>query len=280
MARIVNKYTPKLIRMNSSDPALGIIDSGLGGLSVVQAITALLPYESVVYVGDQAYVPYSDKTSLVITMRVQKMITFLLRKGVKLIVIACNTATVAAIEVMRKIFPEIPIVGVVPVVKTAAEICGDKKFAVLSTAYTANSMYQRKLIAQYAYDCDVLSISCPELVSYIERGDLSSDALRRDLQIILRPVMQHSINTVVLGCTHFPFIRETIQNILGKQVRLLDSGGAVARQVARVLQHNTILALQGTPRYSFYTTGNAADASRVAAELVSCKIRFEHIVVR
>lgn len=277
MACVVNELAPKLIGIMSSDHPIGVIDSGLGGLTIRRSIVNLLPNESIIYIGDQEFVPYSEKAGTVIIDRIKLLVKYLLRRDAKLIVIACNTATVAAIDITRITFPDVPIVGVVPVIKTAAAVTKTGKFAVLSTSYTANSMYQRKLIQAHAQDCQVMSIPCPTLVTYVEKGDVSSQAMRKDLTRILEPVLHSDIDTVVLGCTHFPFLTESIQRVLGSTIRLLDSGGAVARQVVRVLEQNKALATKSNPVYYYVTTGNAMKVSGVATKLLGESIQFKHV---
>lgn len=264
------------MRMSGQRP-IGLIDSGVGGLSVWEAIVRELPGESTVYVGDQAFVPYSNKSSELITDRVSRLVQFLLAHQAKLIVLACNTATVAALEAIRLLYKEVPLVGVVPVVKTAAEQSRSHHFAVLSTMYTANSPYQRRLIDTFAANCRVESIPCPVFVDDVERGDTDSAIVESHARDLLGQIRGTDIDTVVLGCTHFPFLRPVLQRVVGENVRLLDSGGAVARQVRRVLTHNGTLADGAAVVHEWFTTGDPVSVSSAATGLLRQAVRFAHL---
>ncbi len=258
--------------MNAS---IGILDSGFGGLSIYKSIHTLLPHESTVYIGDHAYLPYGKKSKQQIRARVKKLMKFLINQNVKLIVVACNTATIAGIDQYRIWFPLIPIIGVVPVVKTAAEVTKRNAFAVLSTEFTAKSNYQKKLIKKFAPDAQVYNIGCPNLLSYVEKGIFDSPTINRELRLLLPLRMREEVDVVVLGCTHYPFLRKTIRAIIGKEIQLLDSGGAVARHVARILTHNKIGVKKGTCYHEFYSTG-AKDSSQVASKLLGKKMQVHY----
>ena len=251
---------------------IGIFDSGSGGLSIWRSIISLLPHESTIYIGDHASIPYSTKTEKFIKKRVVMSIQFLLSKQVKMIVIACNTATVSGIEYFRKIFPDVPIVGVVPVVKTAASQSKVKKFGILSTELTAKSPYQQHLIASFASDCEVFSVGNTELVRMIENGQKDSRQMTELLETMLHPLIEKKIDVLVLGCTHFPFVRMAIQSIIGSNVLILDSGEAVGRHVKYILEHEEIQASTKIPTYQFFTTGDAQKVSEVASHLLESPI--------
>lgn len=250
---------------------IGIIDSGFGGLSIYQHIQALLPQHSTIYLGDHAYVPYSAKTKRVIQTRIRKIITFLLSQQVSLIVIACNTATVAGIDMYRKWFPTVPIVGVVPVIKTAVAITKTKNILVLSTPFTASSDYQKKLITQFAGNCTVYNVGCPNLVSYVESGNIYRLVVTKELRAILMSYMKNNIDVIALGCTHYPFLRDQIRAIVGESVHIFDSGGAVARQVVRIVEHNHMKP-EKSPHHEFYSTRQWTEASDIASRLIEKQI--------
>jgi len=247
---------------------IGVIDSGSGGLSIWKDISVLLPNESIIYIGDHAYLPYSEKTTECIQNRVLKLIQFLLNKRVKLIVIACNTATVAGIDLYRQRFPDIPIVGVVPVIKTAATLTRTNNICVLSTKYTAKSNYQMELIKEFAPKATVFAIGSSRLVEYIESESDRTVSIIKELQEILAPVRRRNIDTIVLGCTHFPFIEKEIKKVMGLPLSFLDSGPAVARQVNRILEHNGLYTRNTSAKYVFYTTGNKKKVSIVYNKLL------------
>lgn len=256
---------------------IGILDSGTGGLSVWLSLKKLLPRESLIYFGDHAHLPYSEKTTAYIRKRVIKIIKFFQQQHIKLVVIACNTATVAGINVYRQRFSGLPIIGVVPVVKTASEISKKRRFAVLSTKYTASSQYQHDLIEKFASDCHVINLACPNLVTAIENDEVKGIHVARELRKTLSQIKNSNIDCLVLGCTHFPFLSAAIRDIVGNNIRILDSGGAVARYAQFILVQNKSLASTGKPHYRFITTGDSQKATRVASKLLHQKIKFKKI---
>lgn len=190
-----------------------------------------------------------------------------------MIVIACNTATTAGIDLYRKQFPEIPIIGVVPVIKTAQSLTKTNSFAVLSTSSTAKSAYQKNLIRIFASRCTVFSLGNSQLVAMIEEGKKDTNEVRSLLERILKPLAKKNIDVLVLGCTHFPFLRFVIQDILGPGVAVLDSGDAVARHVKHILEQEQGLSDAGKqPVYSFFTTGDVKKVSAVASDLLGMAI--------
>ncbi len=259
-----------------NDSPIGILDSGLGGLTILKEIRRQIPNESILYIGDQAYQPYGGKSVYVIRQRVKRLITFFLEKQAKLIVVACNTATVAGIDTYRTWFPAVPIIGVVPVVKTAASITKTKHVAVISTPYTAASSYQKWLIRSFANGCTVENIGVLDLAALIEQGKTGGRGTAI-LHRYLDPIMKKNIDVLALGCTHYPFIKETIQTIVGKGVAVIDSGGAVARHTARILDANKLRGREGKPYTVFYTTGDAKNVTRIASKLIGEPIKFTYV---
>jgi len=262
-----------------NDASIGILDSGSGGLSIWKEISSILPCESIMYLGDHGYMPYSNKTTKYIRDRVCHIIQFLSDKKAKLIVVACNTATVAGVEFYRKKFPRVPIVGVVPVIKTATQISRKQRIAVLSTKYTAQSIYQKKFIQQFAMGCEVKVIGSTRLVSLIEKGNLVSCGIGRELQRLLSSIAEENIDVLVLGCTHYPFVRDQIRAIVGESMVILDSGGAVARQVKRILEHNNALANGEGGMYTFFTTGESKQVGRIASALLHREILMNYVIL-
>ncbi len=255
---------------------IGILDSGFGGLSVYQSIVALLPHESTLYIGDHAYLPYGEKSVHVIQQRVLALIRFLIGKNAKLIVIACNTGTVAGIELYRTTFPHVPIVGVVPVVKTAAAISKRRRFAVLSTRFTAESAYQKRLIKEFADGCTVYNFGCLNLVALVEQGMVKGPKIEKELRRILTDKILNDIDVIALGCTHYPFLMPAIRAIVGNDMTVLDSGGAVTRQVARILEHNGIKSKTKKSTHVFFSTGRGGDYSKIASLLLHQKVNVTY----
>jgi glutamate racemase len=235
---------------------IGIFDSGSGGLSILQSLTRLLPIESTVYIGDHQYMPYGEKTPSFIRKRTIQSIQFLLNQQVKLVIVACNAATVAGIDVYRQTFPGVPIIGVVPVIKTAAEVSKTKKILVLSTPSTAKSEYQKNLITTFAPHCEVYSVGNAQLVRLVEEGKQNSTEVRTLLEEIIRPYIAKDVDTIVLGCTHFPFLRSSILRIVGPIIPVLDSGEAVSRHVSRILDKEHLRSEKYDAYHHFFTTGD------------------------
>lgn len=254
------------------DRPIGIFDSGSGGLSVWQSITSLLPHESTVYVGDHAYAPYSTKTQAFIRKRTLLLLRFLLSKRVKALVVACNTATVAGIEYYRHMVPHVPIIGVVPVIKTAAERTKTGTIAVFSTQFTRRSPYQKALIRTFASDKTCIQLASSRLVVHIEKGVLDDPKILSCIRSALKPMKQMNADVLVLGCTHFPFVQKAIQTVAGEDVLLLNSGEPVARHVRRVLEQESLFGGVATPSHAFFTSGDPHTVSVSMTKLLGKKI--------
>ena len=250
---------------------IGILDSGVGGLSIWKEIVKNLPHESTIYLADSINCPYGDRTEDEIYILAKRLVKFLLDKKVKLIVLACNTITVFCIDKLRIDFPNIPIVGTVPAVKTAAELTKSKKIGILSTEPTARSEYQKDLINKFAKGCFVINKGESKLVPYIEKGDTKSEKIKKILRDSLKEFLAKDVDVIALGCSHFPFLKDEIGEIMGDRVKILDSGEAIARQVKRVLINNNHLSLSNNPSHIFYTTGNAKEFSKVSKKLLGDK---------
>lgn len=251
-----------------NNQAIGILDSGVGGLTIWREIVKELPNESTVYLADSKNCPYGERSEDDIYRLAKRLIEFLIDKKVKLIVLACNTITVFCIDKLRIDFPDIPIVGTVPAVKIAAQHSRNKKIGILSTESTAKSKYQKNLIKKFAKDCFVINKGDSELVPYIEKGDTKSEGLKKILRDTLKEFLEKHVDTIALGCSHFPFLRVEIGEVMGQKVKILDSGKAIARQVKRVLTNNNSLTLSNRPSHRFYTTGNAKEFTKVSKKLI------------
>jgi glutamate racemase len=238
-----------------NDKPIGILDSGIGGMTVAKEVITLLPNESLIYIGDSRNTPYGALSAEVIHTYARKMVMSLLQKDVKLIVIACNTITVHCIDDLRREFPQVPIIGTVPVVKSAAERSKSKRIGILSTSQTARSAYQKDLIDTYADGCTVFTHGTDDLVPLIENMVLDGEEMEKVLTHVLEKFKKERVDTLALGCTHFPLVRSSMQRILGKDILLLDSGEAIARHVKRILSKNNNLSTTNKGTYTFYTTG-------------------------
>ncbi|HET9947190.1 MAG TPA: glutamate racemase [Patescibacteria group bacterium] len=254
---------------------IGIIDSGVGGLSVFEEVTRLLPHESVVYLADSAHCPYGTKTPEEITQLSLQLVKTISQHNIKLLVVACNTITVTALDVLRNSFPSLPIIGTVPVVKNAASLTQKKRIGILSTLATAHSLYQKHLIEEFAKELKVINRGTDKLVPLIEQGIITGETITKILKDVLAPFKQEDIDVLALGCTHFPFLRKEIEKELGTQVMLLDSGAAIARQVKRVLAHNSEVSTKKA-QYLFLTTANAQEFTQVIKTLLGKDVSAEH----
>jgi glutamate racemase len=238
---------------------IAVFDSGVGGLSVLRAIQSLLPHESLLYIGDQAHVPYGPRPRAQVQAFAEAITRYLLEQGAKMIVVACNAASAAALHHLRQTFPAMPFVGMEPAVKPAAEQTHTGVVGVLATPATFQGELYASVLERFAQGVQVLQDTCPGLVAQIERGDLSGLETRRILETALNPMLAQNIDTVVLGCTHYPFVIPLIQDIAGPAVRVIDPAPAVARQVARLLElHNLAAPPEQTPNYVYATTGDPA----------------------
>ena len=226
---------------------IGIFDSGIGGLSVLRHIRAQLPNESLCYFSDSGYTPYGEKTEAEIMQRTLVAADNLLQHGVKAIVVACNTATAAAIALLRAHYPELILVGVEPGLKPAVSLTKTGCVGVMATSSTLASSKYQLLCEQIRQTSQVLLINqaCPGLVGLIEKGDITSDAIMELLATYLQPLFDAQVDTIVLGCTHYPFVASSIERIAQSHsqqpIQLVDTGMAIARHLQRLLEQQHLL---------------------------------------
>jgi glutamate racemase len=245
---------------------IGIFDSGVGGLTILQEVKKLLPLENFIFVADQAYVPYGGKTQEQLQFYTDKIMAFLSKKNVKTVIVACNTATVYTIDFLRERY-KIPIIGTVPVVKAVANLTKTKKTAVFSTPATAKSPYLQELIDKFAPNVKVYKIGGTGLEELIEMGDLNNKKIDKILHESLEPLLKKDVDAIALGCTHYPFLKRKITKIVGKKVQVIDSGGAVARRTRMVLENNKILGNKREEDF-YYTTGNKTRFAKAMKSLL------------
>jgi glutamate racemase len=215
---------------------VGVFDSGVGGLTVLREIRALLPHERLFYVADSKHVPYGAKPAPFIRERARAIVRHLTRdRGARVVVVACNTATTHAVDALRTEFPDVSIVGMEPAIKPAARATRSGVVAVLATGATLEGERVASLIERNADGLDVLTQACPGLVECVEAGDLAGPRTVDLLRRYTEPLLGRGADTIVLGCTHYPFLRGTLEQIVGPSVTIIDSGAAVARQTLKVL---------------------------------------------
>lgn len=214
--------------------AIGVFDSGVGGLSVLRSIRTALPREPLIYVADSGYAPYGDKSPEWIQDRSTQILDFLIAQQCKAIVIACNTASVVAAKLLRARY-SLPIIAIEPAIKPAAQQSKNGVIALMATTRTISSPQIHRLCQLHAADKQVILIPCPGLAEQVESGELDHDELPQYLSVKLRPALEQGADTLVLGCTHYPFLLPQIQAIVGSSMHIIEPSEAVAAQVQRKL---------------------------------------------
>ena len=248
--------------MSSAAP-VGVFDSGVGGLSVLGEIRARLPAEALLYVADSGHVPYGEKSPEYIRERCRRIADFLLGQGAKALVLACNTATAAAVAELRERHPGLPIVGMEPAVKPAAAATRSGTVGVLATTGTLKSARFAALLDRFASDVKVITQPCPGLVECVEQGALAAPATRALLESYVQPLLAAGCDTLILGCTHYPFLKPLLRELVPAGVELVDTGAAVARQLERLLAARGLLAAGPAQPARFWSSGEPAALARV-----------------
>jgi glutamate racemase len=252
-----------------SDPRpIGVFDSGLGGLSVLREIRRLLPHEDLFYCADSGHAPYGEKPQALIAARSLELCGFLLEQGAKALVIACNTATAAAAQAIRERWPDVPVIGMEPAVKPATAATKNGVVGVLATTGTLESARFAALLDQFGKEVRVLTRPGVGLVEAVERGEQGSARLFRLLEAHLAPLLAGGADVIVLGCTHYVFLREQVEAIVGPDVRVIDTGAAVARQVERKLAAvNALSERLEAGRERFWCSGDPLAVAPVLEQL-------------
>jgi glutamate racemase len=255
---------------------IGVFDSGVGGLSVLRALRARLPGTPLLYLADSGYAPYGDRTVEDVAQRSALVIEHLLQQGACMVVIACNTATTLAIGDLRARWPQLPIVGVEPGVKPAVLHTRNGRIGVLATRRTIASERLQRLLQDHAAACEVTLQACPGLVDAIESGMLDEEGMFGLLGEFCGPLKAAQVDTVVLGCTHYPFVADTIQRWMGPDVLLVDTADAVAERTAAVWQ-GIATAPGGPGSTRLQTTGDPIVLSRLAARWLGMEQPAERV---
>lgn len=224
----------------SSKP-IGFFDSGVGGLSVLKKTIELMPGENFIYFGDSKNAPYGVKPLEEVKRLTFEAVEFLLSRGCKAIVIACNTATSVAIEDLREVYNNIPIIGIEPALKPAIEVGAQGKILIMATPITLVEKKFNNLVKLYGRNSDISAVPCPGLAELIENGVLSGEELNNYLREKLKEFLNTKISSIVLGCTHYPFIKQEIINIIGKDISIIDGSEGTARELMRKLDKNNML---------------------------------------
>ncbi|QBD76488.1 glutamate racemase [Ktedonosporobacter rubrisoli] len=252
--------------MNTSAP-IGVFDSGMGGLSVLREIRALLPHEHLFYIADSGHAPYGDKTLEYVQQRALLLTSFLLEQGIKLLVIASNTTTAASAEVLRANF-SVPIVAMEPAIKPAVAATKTGVIGILVTVATSESTRFSSLLKRFGQDVRLVTQTAPGLVEQIENGDLDGPQTRALVKKYTTPLLAAGADTIVLGSTHYPHLRPLLTDVVGPAITLIDTGRAVARQVQHILDTHGLANLTSEPgRERFWTSGDLALSQRVIMRL-------------
>ncbi|MHA8110925.1 glutamate racemase [Lactobacillaceae bacterium Melli_B4] len=262
--------------MNSQP--IGFMDSGVGGLTVAKEVMAMLPHESIVYFGDEARLPYGEKSQSEIQTFAEQIARFLLRKKIKLLVIACNTATAQALPLLEQQLP-IPVIGVIdPGSQLAVETTHNHKIGVIATNGTVHSHAYEKELKHLDAKAEVFSLGCPRFIPMVEDGHYHSSADQRIVDVDIQPILTHGIDTLIMGCTHYPIMRSLIQRAVGDQIKLVDPGLAVSDQVISILNQVHLNAPDdNVAKYQFYTTGNVDKFVQIAEDWLQSQVVAHHV---
>lgn len=269
-------YILNTIATPTSASPIGVFDSGVGGISVLKHIHTLLPNEDLMYVADSKFAPYGNKTPEFILERALWIADFLIAKGAKSLVVACNTATAAAVDLLRQKY-HLPIIGMEPAVKPAAAASKTGVIGVLATSGTLKSAQFAALLEHYGQQVEVVTQACHGLVECVERGELDSTATQDLLASYVQPLIAAEADTIVLGCTHYPFVRPLIENLVGDDVVLIDTGAAVAKELKRRLEDARLLnAETQIGQVGFWSNSTHADAEYIVMRLWGKRVGFSN----
>ena len=259
--------------MTPSSTTIGVFDSSVGGLSVLHHIRHHLPHAHLIYIADSAHVPYGDKSSAFIEQRSHTLARFLIDQGAHAIVVACNTATAATISTLRKNFT-LPIIGMEPAVKPAVAATRSGVVGVLATTGTLESARFAALLERYAGEVNIVTQSCPGLVEQVEQGDLNGPQTRELIERYTAHLLARGADTLILGCTHYPFLAPLIRKMVGANITLVDTGEAVARQLQYRMQSELpahVNPVRPEPveghGTTFFTSGDSVEAARILSVL-------------
>jgi glutamate racemase len=260
---------------------IGVYDSGVGGLSILAALRAHLPEERFYYVADSYHCPYGGRDATEIQELALGVARHLAEAGCKLIVVACNTISATALPALRQLLADLPVVGMVPAVKPAVEITHTGVVGVLATQATVNGALYLEVLRKYAAETRVISQPCPGLVELIEAGKLEAGETESLLRTCLAPIIDAGADVVVLGCSHYPFVRPLIHRIMGSAVRIIEPSDAIALQTRRVLEREGLLAgivpaIPGTTRFA--TSGDPRTFDESAFRLVGIRPEAKALV--
>jgi glutamate racemase len=247
--------------------AIGVIDSGVGGLTVAKEVMRQLPNEKIIYLGDTARCPYGPRSTSEVRRFTWELTNFLLKKNIKMLVIACNTATAAALDDIRKEL-NIPVLGVInPGARAAIKQTKNYRVGIIGTIGTVKSGAYEKALKSLNSRLYVSSQACPKFVPLVESGEYDGPIAERIVQESLAPLLNQNLDTLILGCTHYPLLEPLVKNVMGEKVSVISSGDETAREISAILQYNGLLDESGDePEHEFYTTGSRWIFSKIASQ--------------
>lgn len=250
---------------------IGVFDSGVGGLTVVREIIKQLPNENVIYFGDTARVPYGTKSAETVTRYSLEIADFLLSKNVKSIVVACNTASALALEALKKKY-EIPVIGVIsPAVWKAVSSSTKKRIGIIGTEATISSNTYQRQIKSFSKDAQVFAKPCPLLVPLVEEGWLDCEITLSVLNIYLKELMSKKIDSLILGCTHYPLLKNAIEKTLGKNIKIIDSASSVVAELKRLLAEKKMLGYAIKPKRVYYVSDSPERFKKIGERFLKTK---------
>lgn len=253
---------------------IGVFDSGVGGISVLKELVKQMPHEDYIYLGDSKHTPYGTKTLNEVRELTINNIRFLLEHGAKAIVIACNTATSASVAMLRNMYPDIPMVGIEPAIKPAVLYKKNSRIVVMATPMTLGQEKFQTLMHRYEDMADIVPLPCPGLMEFVEHGILDGNELDSYLTELLSSVKHKRIDSIVLGCTHYPFVKTAIQKAAGSSVMVFDGGEGTAREMRRRLAEAELLNNQGEEgNTSFINSRNTKEELELCEYLFKCESR-------
>jgi glutamate racemase len=260
-----------------AEAPIGVFDSGAGGLTILSALRQELPYENYVYFGDTAHCPYGTRSDAEIIELSIQACGFLIEQGVKLIVVACNTASQAALNALRATFSSVHFIGVVPAVKPAARATQKGRIGIAATNQAAKAIYLQQLIDEFAGGIQAYAVGCPELVTLVEQGELDGPEVEKAVKQALQPLLLEDVDVIVLGCTHFPALRPVIERVSGHQVQIIDSGPAIARRTHYILDAGRLIRPNNSNHahggeLEVWCSGDARVFSQVASKILGSRV--------
>lgn len=252
--------------------AIGVIDSGVGGLTVAKEIMRQMPNEVIYYLGDTARCPYGPRSIDEVRKFTWQMAMFLMKQEMKMLVIACNTATAVVLQEMEEYLP-IPVIGVIaPGARAALKVTKNKEIGILGTIGTINSQAYVRELEEIDYRVHVTQLACPKFVPLVESFEYQSEIARKVVEETLQPLLGTNLDTVVLGCTHYPLLAPIIENVMGQDVTVISSGEETAQEVSAILGYKKLLnSSNEQPKHIFYTTGSRQLFSKIAKDWLDLK---------